>query len=62
MSYRGAPIAFQTVLFGLTVWKFFQAVRSGWGDVPILQLLVRDGTWAFFLLFGAYTSIFALHP
>lgn len=49
---RGAPIAFQAILFVLTGWKFYQAVRSGWGDVPLMLLLMRDGTWAFFALFG----------
>lgn len=47
-------MAFQTILFLLTAWKFFGAVKAGWGDVPIIQLLMRDGTWAFFLLFGAF--------
>ncbi|KAJ3550553.1 hypothetical protein NMY22_g405 [Coprinellus aureogranulatus] len=46
-----APIAFQTLLFGFTIWKFILAVKSGWGDIPIMRLLVRDGTWAFILLF-----------
>ncbi|RXW18129.1 hypothetical protein EST38_g7729 [Candolleomyces aberdarensis] len=48
----GAPIAFQTILFGLTAWRFLEAVKAGWGNVPIIQLLMRDGTWAFILLFA----------
>ncbi|EAU80717.2 hypothetical protein CC1G_04827 [Coprinopsis cinerea okayama7 len=31
------------------------AVRAGWGHVPIVQLLLRDGTWAFGLLFVVLT-------
>ncbi|KAJ2924762.1 hypothetical protein H1R20_g12330, partial [Candolleomyces eurysporus] len=48
----GAPIAFQTILFALTAWRFLEAVKAGWGNVPIIQLLMRDGTWAFILLFA----------
>ncbi|EAU90799.1 hypothetical protein CC1G_09276 [Coprinopsis cinerea okayama7 len=51
-----APIAFQAVLFGLTIWKFLKAVKAGWGDVPLVKLLMRDGTWAFFLLFVVFVA------
>ncbi|KII92923.1 hypothetical protein PLICRDRAFT_37735 [Plicaturopsis crispa FD-325 SS-3] len=44
---------FQVVLFGFTAIKFTQAVREGWGNVPIFKLLMRDGTWAFFTIFVA---------
>ncbi len=33
------------------MYKFLQALRSGWGHIPLVKLLMRDGTWAFFLLF-----------
>ncbi|TEB18373.1 hypothetical protein FA13DRAFT_1746048 [Coprinellus micaceus] len=52
----GAPIAFQTLLFGFTIWKFIVALKSGWGNIPIMRLLVRDGTWAFILLFVILVS------
>ncbi|KAI0032022.1 hypothetical protein K488DRAFT_19590, partial [Vararia minispora EC-137] len=45
--------AFETILFGLTLAKFVSALYHGWGDTPVLALLVRDGTWAFFLVFAA---------
>lgn len=48
----GASIIFQTFLFSITVYKFYHAARSGLGDVPLIVLLVRDGTWAFIILFG----------
>ncbi|KAF8882719.1 hypothetical protein BD779DRAFT_1542311 [Infundibulicybe gibba] len=48
----GAPIVFQFILFILTAYKFIAAARAGWGRVPLLFLLMRDGTWAFFLLFA----------
>ena len=50
---RGAAILFQALLFTVTIYKFILAVRDGWGDVALIVLLIRDGTWAFCLLFGA---------
>ena len=50
-AFRGAAILFQAMLFAVTIYKFILAVRDGWGDVPLLVLLTRDGTWAFCLLF-----------
>jgi hypothetical protein len=48
---RAGAIIFQALLFAVTIYKFILAVRDGWGDVPLLVLLTRDGTWAFCLLF-----------
>ena len=48
---RAAAIIFQALLFAVTIYKFILAARDGWGDVPLLVLLTRDGTWAFCLLF-----------
>lgn len=47
----GAPILFQIYLFAVTSYKFVKAVKSGWGDTPIMVIVMRDGTWAFTLLF-----------
>ncbi|KAH6919333.1 hypothetical protein BKA70DRAFT_47775 [Coprinopsis sp. MPI-PUGE-AT-0042] len=47
----GCPIVYQAFLFGVTLWKFIVAVKEGWGHVPLVVLLIRDGTWAFLLLF-----------
>ncbi|KAF6748843.1 hypothetical protein DFP72DRAFT_554594 [Ephemerocybe angulata] len=52
----GCPIAYQVFLFALTIYKFYQSAKAGWGDVPILQLIMRDGTWAFAVLFGVLAS------
>ncbi|KAF4567487.1 hypothetical protein EYR40_006492 [Pleurotus pulmonarius] len=41
---------FQTLLFFLTFYKFAQAVKEGWGRTPLTVLLIRDGTWAFFVI------------
>ncbi|KAJ3514113.1 hypothetical protein NLJ89_g2564 [Agrocybe chaxingu] len=59
--YGGATIIFQMSLFVLTAYKFVQALRSGWGDVPLIQLLMRDGTWAFFLLSIVYAGQIGLY-
>ena len=37
--------------------KFVGAVRSGWGDTPVLTVLVRDGIWAYAAIFGAPPSV-----
>ncbi|KAI3621284.1 hypothetical protein WG66_014527 [Moniliophthora roreri] len=63
LFYGGAVIIFQTILFGLTLYKFITGVRAGWGNVPIVKLLMRDGTWAFFVLFiiiVAQSSLYGL--
>ncbi|KAJ8079873.1 hypothetical protein PM082_016698 [Marasmius tenuissimus] len=49
--YAGGAVIFQTLLFGLTLYKFLAGVREGRRDIPIIKLLMRDGSWAFFLLF-----------
>ncbi|KAF8070440.1 hypothetical protein FPV67DRAFT_1487414 [Lyophyllum atratum] len=59
--YGGSAISFQVILFVLTTWKFFEAVRSGWGDVPLLVLQMRDGTWAFVLLMAVYIGQASLY-
>ncbi|KAF9256378.1 hypothetical protein L218DRAFT_216911 [Marasmius fiardii PR-910] len=61
--YLGSAMFFQTVLFLLTTAKFISAVRAGWGNVPILRVVMRDGTWAFTLLLlieAGYGSLYAL--
>jgi len=62
--YAAGAIVFQAVLFLVTMYKFILAIRSGWGDVPLIVLLTRDGTWAFCLLFFGYAGhllLYALH-
>ena len=51
--YSAAFVLFETVLFVLTLIKFLVALRGGWGRTPVVFLLVRDGTWAFILIFGS---------
>jgi len=35
----------------LTLVKFLVALRDGWGRTSVFYLLIRDGTWAFMLIF-----------
>ncbi|KAH8986466.1 hypothetical protein EDB92DRAFT_1949136 [Lactarius akahatsu] len=53
LLFAVAFVSFETVLFILTLFKFIVALRNGWGRTPVLYLLVRDGTWAFILIFGS---------
>ncbi|KAL0577001.1 hypothetical protein V5O48_004983 [Marasmius crinis-equi] len=46
LIYAGGPVAFQTLLFILTLYQFLTGLRMGWGDIPIVKLLMRDGTSA----------------
>ncbi|KAK7057518.1 hypothetical protein R3P38DRAFT_1177795 [Favolaschia claudopus] len=59
--YGGGTIIFQTFLFVLTVVKFVRAVREGWGNAPLVGLVMRDGSWAFFLLFAVVAGDGALY-
>ncbi|KAH6919334.1 hypothetical protein BKA70DRAFT_1394657 [Coprinopsis sp. MPI-PUGE-AT-0042] len=56
----GCQIIFQSFLFVVTLWNFIGAVKEGWGNVPLVVLLIRDGTWAFLLLFAILISEAAL--
>ncbi|KAJ7782778.1 hypothetical protein B0H16DRAFT_1494348 [Mycena metata] len=56
LIYAGSALIFQTFLFTLTVFKFVKAVREGWGNTPLVALVMRDGTWAFFTLFAVISS------
>ncbi|KAG9220641.1 hypothetical protein CCMSSC00406_0003740 [Pleurotus cornucopiae] len=47
---RAGSVLFQIILFLLTVVRFGIAVRAGWGRIPLVELIMRDGTWAFFVL------------
>lgn len=46
---------FETFLFLLTLVKLFQRVHEMRGEQTALYVFVRDGTWAFVVLFGENT-------
>ncbi|TEB24802.1 hypothetical protein FA13DRAFT_1287414 [Coprinellus micaceus] len=52
----GFPILYQAFLFAATAVKFYYSLKAGWGHIPILHLLMRDGTWAFAVLFAILVS------
>ncbi|KAI0058931.1 hypothetical protein BV25DRAFT_1172953 [Artomyces pyxidatus] len=49
---RAVSLSFQSLLFALTLFKFFVAVRAGWGRTSVLARLATDGTWAYALIFS----------
>ncbi|CDO69946.1 hypothetical protein BN946_scf184836.g20 [Trametes cinnabarina] len=49
--YWIVSLIFETILFALTLYKFAEAVRQGWGKGPVMQQFVTDGTWAYTLIF-----------
>ncbi|KAF8656396.1 hypothetical protein AX16_002581 [Volvariella volvacea WC 439] len=46
------PVLFELLLFVLTMKKFYDAVRDGWGREPVMSRFLKDGIWAFALPFG----------
>jgi len=50
-SYWLISLTFETLLFILTLITFFRSVRSYTGTGIFLHVLVRDGTWAYALIF-----------
>ncbi|CAK5281823.1 unnamed protein product [Mycena citricolor] len=59
--FSGTLLIFQTVLFVLTAIRFVHAVRQGWGDSPLVELVMRDGAWAFAVLFAIIASVSGLY-
>ncbi|KAI0799751.1 hypothetical protein BC629DRAFT_1591903 [Irpex lacteus] len=49
--YWIVSLVFETLLFVLTLIKFAKAMMDGWGKRPVMQEFVRDGTWAYALIF-----------
>ncbi|KAL0950699.1 hypothetical protein HGRIS_007476 [Hohenbuehelia grisea] len=46
-----APILFESLLFSLTMAKFYRSVKDGWGRETVLARFIQDGIWAFLLPF-----------
>lgn len=49
-DHRVGAIVSQVTILVLTLLKYKIAVKHGWGKLPIMILMVRDGTAAFFIL------------
>ncbi|KDQ30428.1 hypothetical protein PLEOSDRAFT_155108 [Pleurotus ostreatus PC15] len=41
------PILYESLLFVLTMVKFYQALRDGWGRQPVISRFMSHGIWAF---------------
>lgn len=58
-----APVAYELLLLAFTGWKcVIGARRAGWSRAPLLALLLRDGLWAFLLVFRASFFLRASRP
>ena len=53
LSRRLLSLGFEALLFGLTLLAFTRNVMRHLGRRSFLFLFVRDGTWAFAIIFGA---------
>ena len=49
---RIASLIFETLLFGLTLAALPERIKSGYARRSIVDIVVRDGAWAFALIFG----------
>lgn len=49
---RLSSLIFETFLFILTLFVFFRNVRREYKTNSVIHVFVRDGTWAFALIFG----------
>ncbi|KZT10348.1 uncharacterized protein LAESUDRAFT_755858 [Laetiporus sulphureus 93-53] len=51
-SYWLWSLAFETFLFALTLIRFFSDIRRGLSGTSVLYILVRDGMWAYAVIFA----------
>jgi hypothetical protein len=51
VEIRLPPILFDLLLLVMTVYKTVNT-SPNWRRTPLLWLLLRDGTWAFLVVFG----------
>ncbi|KAI0659270.1 hypothetical protein C8Q70DRAFT_130608 [Cubamyces menziesii] len=59
-----SPVAFEAALFIMTLVKFQESRRFGLGRRPILDTIMRDGTWGFFvalLVMSLNAVVYTLH-
>jgi hypothetical protein len=58
---RASSLAFETLLFVLTLLKFYQSIARSFREQSIIGTFVRDGTWAFALIFGMPSFLCRVH-
>ena len=54
---RLSPVAFEAALFIMTLVKFQESRRFGLGRRPILDTIMRDGTWGFVVALCGFHEI-----
>ena len=59
--HRFTALVFETALFGLTLAALPGRIRSGYAGRSVVDVFVRDGTWAFALVFGEHFAVRMLH-
>lgn len=48
-----SSLVFETILFLLTLYKLYESIR-GRCRRSIMRVILRDGTWAFSIIFGTH--------
>lgn len=51
-TFRLSSLFFETFLFVLTLIKFFRSIKLEYSRHSIMFLFVRDGTWAYAIIFS----------
>lgn len=51
-DYSSSTVLTQIVILGLTLVKHSFARREGWGRTPVVSLVLRDGSYVFFIVSG----------
>ncbi|KAF8993852.1 hypothetical protein BDQ17DRAFT_1367769 [Cyathus striatus] len=56
----------QSIIAGLTLWRYRHAIKDGWANVPVVKLVIRDGVWIFCTVIAVFAatipySIFVEH-
>jgi hypothetical protein len=51
---RLPPILYDLFLFVLTVYQCIRTAPRNWRRTPLIWVLIRDGSWAFGVVFGLY--------
>jgi len=51
IAYAVSICLFEALLFFMTLWKVTLGMRHRWRNIHVLRVLLRDGLWAFALVF-----------
>lgn len=54
---RLSSLTFETFLFVLTLVKFFENAKAVYGRESVIYIFIRDGTWAFAVIFRRFQLI-----